>query len=160
MIPVILCGGVGARLWPASRDGHPKPFMRLPGGGTLLQETLRRAARIPGARQALAVAHEELYFLLKDDFLAAGVPALEPCCLLEPVRRGTGPAVAAAALHGASTWGEDTPLLVLPADHLVEDDGEWLRAVQEARALAVQGKMVVFGIEPHRPETGYGYIEA
>lgn len=158
MIPVILCGGTGSRLWPVSRDGHPKPFMRLPGGASLLQETLLRASRIPGAGQPVAIAHRDLLFHLLDDFRAAGVPGT-PCCLLEPERRGTAAAVAAAALHATRTCGSDVPLLILPADHLVDDVSAWLQAVAAARELAMHGRVAVLGVVPTRPETGYGYIE-
>lgn len=159
MIPVILCGGTGSRLWPVSRDGHPKPFMRLPGGGSLLRETVLRAARIPGAGQPLAVAHRELSFQLLDELRAAGVTGA-PCCLLEPERRGTAPAVAAAALQAARIHGTGVPILVLPADHLVDDASAWLEAVAAGRELALQGRIAVFGVVPTRAETGYGYIEA
>jgi len=158
-LPVILSGGAGARLWPVSRDSLPKPFIRLPDGDTLLQKTLQRAAALDGVERVLTVTNKEYYFLTRDTYEATGV-GVSHDYLLEPVSRNTAPAIAAAALYAASCHGEDTVLLVLPSDHLISDQAGFARAAACAAELAREGWLVTFGVEPTRPETGYGYIEA
>ena len=157
LVPVILSGGTGARLWPVSREAYPKPFIRLPDGGSLLQKTLARATRIDGVSHAVTVTNREYYFLTKDEY--SGSEGVVHAFLLEPVARNTAPAIAMAALHCAAAHGPDAELLVLPADHLIENVDAFVSAIGIARELACKGSLVTFGIPPTRPETGYGYIE-
>ncbi len=159
LIPVILCGGAGSRLWPVSRELHPKPFIRLADGQSLLQKAFLRGAQLPDVAQILTVTNRELFFKTKDEFRAVNQDRLPISFLLEPVARNTAAAVAAAALHVAEKQPE-AMLLVLPADHLITDQTAFASAVDTARQLAQEGKIVTFGIRPDAPETGYGYIEA
>jgi mannose-1-phosphate guanylyltransferase/mannose-6-phosphate isomerase len=158
LIPVILSGGAGTRLWPVSREAYPKPFIRLPDGKTLLRKTLERAALVGDASTVITVTNKEHYFITRDEHMAAGL-AVEHVYLLEPCARNTAPAIAAAALYALARFGEDAQLLVLPADHLIDDAAAFAAAVQQARRLADEGLLVTFGILPSSPETGYGYIE-
>jgi mannose-1-phosphate guanylyltransferase/mannose-6-phosphate isomerase len=157
LVPVILSGGAGARLWPVSREAYPKPFIRLPDGGSLLQKTLARVARVEGVSRVVTVTNREYYFLTKDEYATA--VGLTHTFLLEPVARNTAPAIAMAAMYCAAAHGPDTELLVLPADHLIENVDAFLSAVTTARELARKGSLITFGVPPTRPETGYGYIE-
>lgn len=158
-LPVILAGGAGTRLWPLSRAASPKPFMRLPDGQTLLQKAYRRAAALPETAEVLTIARREYYFQLRDEYSAAGSQA-RACYLLEPQGRNTAAAVAFAALYAQDAYGAEAELLILPADHLIEDEEACAAAVAQARELARQDWLVVFGITPTAAETGYGYIKA
>lgn len=158
LLPVILSGGAGARLWPVSREAFPKPFIRLADGKTLLRRTLERACLADGVSHVLTVTNREYYFLTRDQYVEAG-SGHGHTFLLEPVGRNTAPAIAMAALHARQKHGGDAELLVLPADHLINDTSGFVAAVEAARALARAGSLVTFGIAPDRPETGYGYIE-
>lgn len=161
LIPVILSGGAGTRLWPVSREGHPKPFMTLADGQTLIGKTYRRAAALADPGTLYTVTNRDYYFLSKDEFEAARLgESRQATYLLEPSGRNTAPAVAVAALSIAETFGRDALMLVLAADHLILDDKSFGRAVAQARTLAEQDWLVTFGIIPSAPETGYGYIEA
>src|SRR5262245_9277853 len=106
LIPVIMSGGSGTRLWPLSREAHPKPFIRLPDGQILLQKTLHRAAALDGVSTVLTITNRDHYFLTRDDYEGTGL-SVEREYLLEPVGRNTAPAIAAAALHIAARHGED-----------------------------------------------------
>ncbi|WP_273726886.1 mannose-1-phosphate guanylyltransferase/mannose-6-phosphate isomerase [Brucella gallinifaecis] len=159
LIPVIISGGSGSRLWPLSRDAHPKPFIELPDGGTLIGKTYARAANLDGVDQILTVTNRDFLFLTLDAYGAAGARKIENTFLLEPLGRDTAPAIALAALQAAATYGENTVLLVMPADHLIEDEAAFAEAVRKARVIAETGRIVTFGIVPNRPETGFGYIE-
>ena len=160
LIPTILCGGAGSRLWPVSRELHPKPFIRLADGESLLQKAYLRGARLAGAAEILTITNRELFFKTKDEFRELGGRALPTSYVLEPFGRGTAAAVACAALVTAKAHGDAAVMLVLPADHLVLDSAAFADAVARASRLAAQGRLVTFGIRPHAPETGYGYIEA
>ena len=160
LIPVILCGGAGSRLWPVSRDTHPKPFIALADGQSLLQKAFIRGAALPGVSQVLTVTNRELTFKTQDAYAPVNPKGLATSFILEPFGRNTAPAIAAAALHIAQTVGEDAILLVLAADHLIADQAAFAAAVAQATALAATGKLVTFGIHPDAPETGYGYIQA
>lgn len=164
LIPTILCGGAGSRLWPVSRELHPKPFIRLADGQSLLQKAWLRGAMLDEVAETLTVTNRELVFKTADEYReVAHIPAhhaLANRYLLEPFGRNTAPAIAAATLQVAETHGEEACLLVLAADHLIADQAAFARAVASAMQLAAQGKLVTFGIRPDRPETGYGYIEA
>ncbi len=161
MIPVILSGGSGSRLWPVSRETHPKPFIKLADGDSLLQKTYRRAVLLPGVSQVLTVTNRDYYFLTRDEYapLASTTAAVDNRYLLEPCGRNTAPAVLLAALHCAERIAPDSVLLILAADHVIEDDAAFQTAVAEAGRLAAAGWLVTFGIVPTAPETGYGYIE-
>lgn len=158
LIPVILSGGAGSRLWPVSREAYPKPFIRLPDGKTLLHKTIERAGALHGVETIITVTNREYYFLTKDEFTKSG-NAQRQVFLLEPCGRNTAPAVAMAAFCAAALYGQDAQLLVLPADHVIDDHAAFCAAVGEAQQLARNGTLVTFGIAPTRPETGYGYIE-
>ncbi|MCX8086489.1 MAG: mannose-1-phosphate guanylyltransferase, partial [Rhodocyclaceae bacterium] len=159
LLPIILSGGAGTRLWPVSREAHPKPFIRLPDGQSLLQKTFLRAAGLPDVTEILTVTNRDYYFQTKDEYAACPAQA-KAVYLLEPCGRNTAPAIALAALYAAQAHGPQTQLLVLPADHLIENLSAFAAAVATARELAGQGKLVTFGIQPTAPETGFGYIEA
>jgi mannose-1-phosphate guanylyltransferase/mannose-6-phosphate isomerase len=159
-VPVILSGGAGSRLWPVSREALPKPFIKLADGQSLLAKTLRRALGCADGNGVLTVTNRDYFFLTRDQYgaLNRGGPQLD--FLLEPVSRNTAPAICAAALDVSKRHGKDTVILILPADHLIKDEKAFAGAVGEARKLAEQGWLVTFGIEPTRPETSFGYIEA
>ena len=159
LVPCIIAGGAGTRLWPVSREAMPKPFMRLPDGQSLLQKTFTRAANLPDVAQLLTVTNREVFFRTLDDYRALNTAAIELGFILEPFGRNTAPAIAAAALQVAQRYGGDAQLLVLPADHLITDIAAFAQAVDSARQLAEQGWLVTFGILPTRAETGFGYIE-
>jgi len=157
LVPVVLAGGAGTRLWPLSREAYPKPFIRI-GGVSLLARTYARAAALPDAAPALTVINADYVHAARDEFRAAGAGDA-PSFLVEPFGRNTAPAVALAALAVAEQQGLDTLLLVLPADHLIEDVVRFTRDVAAAGALARDGTLVTFGIPPTHAETGYGYLE-
>ncbi|WP_330114613.1 mannose-1-phosphate guanylyltransferase/mannose-6-phosphate isomerase [Pseudomonas sp. JS3066] len=159
LIPVIICGGAGSRLWPISRTCHPKPFMPLPEGGNLIQKTFQRAAKLEGVGEILTVTNRELFFKTDDEYRQAGFPQCRSNFVLEPFGRNTAAAIAAAALDLASREEPDTILLVLPADHLIRQEEQFAAAVANAVKLAAHGWLVTFGIKPEYPETGFGYIE-
>jgi len=161
LIPVILSGGAGTRLWPVSREGHPKPFMKLADGQSLLLKTYLRAADVALGSEILTVTNRDYYFMSKDELAKAKLgEQRNGTYLLEPVGRNTAPAVAMAALYVAEKHGRDALLLVLAADHLIQDQQAFSKAVSEAANLARDGMLVTFGIVPNAPETGFGYIEA
>jgi mannose-1-phosphate guanylyltransferase/mannose-6-phosphate isomerase len=160
IVPVILSGGAGTRLWPLSRESAPKPFMPLPDGETLLAKTAQRAVAVPGCAGFVTVTNRDYYFHTKDVY--AGLAEREPrdaCYLLEPFGRNTAPAVALAALLVQERFGGDAAMLVLAADHLIRDQAAFAAATTLAADLAREGRLVTFGITPTTPETGYGYIE-
>jgi mannose-1-phosphate guanylyltransferase/mannose-6-phosphate isomerase len=157
LIPVILSGGSGTRLWPLSREAHPKQFLPLLGEHSLLQMTWLRLAGLPGADAPLVVANEEHRFMVAEQLRQVGCnPA---ALILEPVGRNTAPAIAVAALQAIAD-GADPVLLVLPSDHVIADEVGFRAAVLAALPAAESGKLVTFGIVPSAAETGYGYIEA
>jgi mannose-1-phosphate guanylyltransferase len=160
IIPVILCGGAGSRLWPVSRETHPKPFMRLADGQSLLQKAFLRGLALPDVPEILTVTNQELLFKTQEDYRQVNPQGLPTPFVLEPFGRNTAAAVAAAALQVQRTHGDDAVLLVLPADHLITDQAAFATAVAQARELALQGRIVTFGIHPESPETGFGYIQA
>ncbi|MGQ3890675.1 mannose-1-phosphate guanylyltransferase/mannose-6-phosphate isomerase [Legionella sp. CNM-4043-24] len=160
LIPIILCGGAGSRLWPVSRERHPKPFIRLNDGQSLLQKTFLRGAFASDAEEIITVTNRELYFKSDDEFREVNHAGLALSFILEPFGRNTAAAIAAAALEVNARYGDDALMLVLPADHLISDLDAFSLAVDEAVLLAGQGRLVTFGIQPERPETGYGYIES
>ncbi|WP_442682399.1 mannose-1-phosphate guanylyltransferase/mannose-6-phosphate isomerase [Stenotrophomonas sp. JC08] len=156
ILPVILSGGSGTRLWPLSREAYPKQFLQLVGNNTMLQATWLRVADV-AAQAPIVVANESHRFVAAEQLQQAGTDPT--AILLEPVGRNTAPAIGAAALE-ARRYGEDPLLLVLPSDHLINDIGRFHQAIAQAAAIADAGKLVTFGIQPTAPETGYGYIKA
>lgn len=160
LIPTILSGGSGSRLWPLSREEHPKPFIRLADGESLLQKAFLRGAALTNVREVLAVTNRDLFFKTRDDFTEVNHNQLDVTYILEPSARNTAAAIAAAVLNVIERHGEDAVLLVLAADHLIQNTNGFSDAVLTAQALAQTGKVVTFGIHPTAPETGYGYIQA
>lgn len=156
ILPVVLCGGSGTRLWPMSREHHPKQFQEITGGQTLYQQTLKRIGGLPGMQPPLVMTNTEHRFLAAEQAREAGLPV--QAILLEPVARNTAPAIALAALWAMSTVG-DRLLLVCPADHVIGNEEAFQEAVVHAAGAAAAGALVTFGIVPTRPETGYGYIQ-
>ena len=169
---VLLSGGSGTRLWPLSREAHPKQFLPLLGEQSLLQATWLRVRELPGvaasgaagdpgyspaADQLIVIANEEHRFMVAEQLRQIG--ALPMALILEPVGRNTAPAIAVAALRALQN-SDDPLLLVLPSDHVVRDEAAFRAAVQAALPLAERGALVTFGIVPTAPETGYGYIRA
>lgn len=160
LLPVILCGGSGTRLWPLSRESHPKQFLALTGGQTMLQQTAKRleglSSAIPQAPAPVLVCNELHRFLAAGQLIEAGIA--HATVLLEPVARNTAPALTLAALH-ASVNGGDPVMLAMPADHMMTDLPAFHQAVQAGYAEACQGRVVTFGVVPQHAETGYGYIQ-
>jgi mannose-1-phosphate guanylyltransferase len=159
LIPTILCGGAGSRLWPVSRELHPKPFIRLADGQSLLQKAFLRGAALPDVSEVLTITNRELLFKTKDEFAEVNKAALAATFILEPEGRNTAAAIAVAAVHVAKCYSKDALMLVLAADHLITDQVAFADVVAKAKDLASKGKVVTFGITPHAAETGYGYIE-
>jgi len=156
IVPVILSGGSGPRLWPVSREAYPKQFLPLVGEDTMLQATWKRVAQIAGAAP-IVVANQEHRFMAAEQLRECNVTP--QALILEPIGRNTAPAIAIAALQALAN-GDDALLLVLPSDHVVRDEKAFHEAVKQAAAAAQTGKLVTFGIVPTAPETGYGYIKA
>lgn len=155
LIPLILSGGSGTRLWPISRRNLPKQFLSLAGTQTLFQQTVERANRVADTAAPIVVASDDHRFLAAEQLQELNV--MGASILLEPVARNTAPAIAVGALQALSR-DPNALVLVLPADHLVGDDASFLEAVARARPLAEKGWLVTFGIRPDRAETGFGYI--
>ncbi|MBB6242653.1 MULTISPECIES: mannose-1-phosphate guanylyltransferase/mannose-6-phosphate isomerase [unclassified Rhodanobacter] len=155
LIPLILSGGSGTRLWPVSRKNLPKQFLALAGDSTLFQQTLERTRQLPDVAPPIVVASDDHRFLAADQLLDLGID--NATIVLEPLARNTAPAIALGALQ-ALRRGGDPLLLVLPADHLIGDKASFVEAVKQAIPLAEQSWLVTFGIRPDRPETGFGYI--
>lgn len=170
IVPVILCGGAGTRLWPMSRQMMPKQFLPLVTERSMLQETALRASRLNGSHPPLILCNEEHRFLAAEQLREAGI--LSRRVVLEPQGRNTAPALAIAALDlvsatgisgtsscGQDNMGEHVLMLVLPADHLIRDEEKFAMAVHTGAEEAQNGALVTFGVIPNKPETGYGYIE-
>jgi mannose-1-phosphate guanylyltransferase/mannose-6-phosphate isomerase len=161
LIPVILSGGAGTRLWPLSRELYPKQFLPLVGERTMIQETALRTAGLPDVAAPIVVCNEAHRFLVAEQLREIGIAP--QAILLEPVGRNTAPAVAIAALAAVArargAGEQESPiLLVLPADHALSDVASLQRAVIAAVPAAREGRLVTFGVVPTQPETGYGYI--
>ncbi|MGM0416867.1 MAG: mannose-1-phosphate guanylyltransferase/mannose-6-phosphate isomerase [Thermodesulfobacteriota bacterium] len=169
-IPVVLCGGSGTRLWPISRQSYPKQFLSLTSEHTMLQETLMRLEGLNAAAPSV-ICNEQHRFLVAEQVRSLGLE--EASIILEPEGRNTAPAVALAALQclermrhierkrtdDDATLDDDPLMLVLPADHHIADTSAFQAAIMQALPVARGGRLVTFGITPHRPESGYGYIE-
>jgi mannose-1-phosphate guanylyltransferase len=153
ILPVILCGGSGTRLWPLSRDDRPKQFLSLTGSETMLQLTLARVGDPAIFDPPMLVGSYQQSSELEVQIAEGGIGSFT--LLLEPCARDTAGAIALAAL---SAGRPDQIILVMPSDHLIPDRAEFVSAVQRARPFAEEGWLTTFGITPSRPETGYGYI--
>lgn len=156
LMPVVLAGGVGSRLWPLSRESYPKQFIPLFSDKSLFQKTLERALGIPNATP-IVLGSEEHRFLIAEQIRVMGVTTVIPI-LIEPIGRSTAPAVALAAFHAAQQDPE-AMLLVLPGDHVIPNIDGFVRSVEQGIQAALRNKLVTFGVKPTSPETGYGYIE-
>lgn len=161
MIPVIISGGAGSRLWPVSRQSDPKPFLKLSDGKSLLQNTFLRSVNLgQDVASVITVTNEKLHFRMQDEYQQVNTSNIACDFILEPFGRNTAPAVIAAALFAKEHYDENEILLILPADHLISDMPAFSLAVDNAIQMANSGYLVTFGINPEYPETGYGYIEA
>lgn len=156
IVPVLMAGGSGTRLWPLSRTNYPKQFLQLRGEHTLLQDAALRAAAIRASAPPLVVCGNAHRFIVAEQLLQAGIE--ESTILLEPEGRNTAPAAAVAAHHVAATYGDQALLLLMPADQIVTDEEAFAEAVRLASETAMQGRIVAFGVRPTRAETGFGYI--
>lgn len=167
LVPVVLAGGRGTRLWPAARESRPKPFLRFTGTRSLLQETVLRATAL--APEAVLIAtHEDCFFQVSEelegiaaelDGIAAELDGIAVQFLLEPATRDTAPAVCAAALHVREKFGDEAQLLVLPSDHLIRNCPEFIGAVDQARQVAGRERIALLGSRPSNPQTAFGYVE-
>lgn len=156
LLSVVLAGGSGSRLWPLSRQACPTPFLKL-GNSTLLQQAVERGQAVGGSNVFIVTAKHNQF--LAEDVLRQLPQPMASTLVLEPESRGTGPAIALAALQCVKQFGGDTVMLVLPADHLVPDVKAFAASVAEAAEFAATGKLVAWGISPTGPDTGFDYIE-
>ena len=156
MIPVILAGGNGSRLWPKSRVAYPKQFLALTTDESMLQNTLSRLPK-EGMQAPIIICNEAHRFLVAEQLRQ--VDTHHNGIILEPVGRNTAPAITLAALNALANDPEAT-LLVLAADHVIQDESAFATAIKDAEILAAQDKLVTFGIVPQEPHTGYGYIQS
>lgn len=162
MHTIILSGGVGSRLWPVSRDLHPKPFMKMSDGESFLQKVYNRTLSLPSVKSMTTVTNETFLFKTKDEYNKATINKtnnIDVSYIVEPFGKNTAPAIAFAALDISRKYGENEIILLLPSDHIINDQNALIDAVSKAETLADIGKIVTFGITPQSPETGYGYIE-
>ncbi|MBM5574158.1 mannose-1-phosphate guanylyltransferase/mannose-6-phosphate isomerase [Deefgea sp. CFH1-16] len=155
LIPVILCGGSGTRLWPMSRGGYPKQYLPLVGEHSLVQQAALRLKGFPGALAPIFISNTDQRFLLAEQMNSIAVKPQN--IVLEPVGRNTAPAVAVAAIL-AQRVNPDALILVLPSDHVIPNQALFHQLVQQASEIAANGKLVTFGIKPESAHTGYGYI--
>jgi mannose-1-phosphate guanylyltransferase/mannose-6-phosphate isomerase len=154
IVPLIMCGGAGTRLWPSSREGRPKQFMPLMGQRSTFQETALRVSDPSLFGRPIVITNAGYRFLVAEQLAAVGIQA---DILLEPARRDSGPAIAAGAAFARARDG-DTALIALAADHVVSDTVAFIGACKAAGEAAAQGRIVTFGVRPTRPATDYGYI--
>lgn len=159
MIPVIISGGSGSRLWPMSRSLDPKPFLKLNNQSSLLQNTFIRAVSLDNVKNVLTVTNDKIHFRMQDEYQQVNDKEVICDFILEPFGRNTAPAIALASLFAKANYAKDEVLLILPADHLITDLDKFKQAVNQATQIAKDGYIVTFGIKPQYPETGYGYIE-
>ena len=157
IIPVILSGGSGTRLWPLSRKQYPKQYLPLAGGNTMLQETILRLSGLDNLADPIIICNADHRFLVAEQCQQIGIK--NPTILLEPVGRNTAPAIAAAAIQSLKD-SEDSMLLVLSADHVIQDVDAFHKAINIANQHAQNSKLATFGIVPTDANTGYGYIKS
>src|SRR3954451_1063190 len=156
IIPVLMCGGTGTRLWPLSRESFPKQFLPIHGQLTLFQQTASRVSDTSEFAPPIVVANDEHRFIVTEQIRAIGLSM--STLLVEPDGRNTAPAAAVAALHALELDANAT-LLIMPSDHVISDHGALLQAVRAGLPAARSGHIVLFGIEPTSPAVGYGYIQ-
>ncbi|MCK5859676.1 MAG: mannose-1-phosphate guanylyltransferase/mannose-6-phosphate isomerase [Abyssibacter sp.] len=157
IVPVLLAGGSGTRLWPMSRGLFPKQFLKLAGDQTMLQATVERGAALPDVQPPMVICGEDHRFIVAEQLQQTG--ETEATIVLEPIGRNTAPAAAVAATLVAERYGRDAVLILMAADHVITDTAGFARTAETAAALAAEGHLVTFGVTPTRPETGYGYIQ-
>jgi len=157
LLPVLMAGGSGTRLWPLSRELYPKQLLKLTNDKSLLQNTALRAMKIPDALPPVVICGEPHRFLVAEQLREVGLTGTT--IILEPEGRNTAPAATIAALQARQKYGEETQVFLMSADQAVAREDAFVRAVQTARPAA-RGRIVTFGIKPTRPETGYGYLKA
>lgn len=158
MIPVILAGGSGTRLWPLSKKNSPKQFLKLIDNHSLFQEALLRVKEIPSVKEILVVINEAHYFICQDQIKEVGIENVK--MILEPCSRNTAPAIALAAHTIKHRFGSHAVMLVLPADHLIGGGSEFSKVIESATRLEKGEHLITFGVVPTSPKTGYGYIQA
>ena len=158
LLPVLLAGGAGSRLWPLSREHYPKQFLALTNSLSLLQNTALRTQTLSNVVSPLAICAESHRFIVAEQLRAVNMSGAK--VLLEPEGRNTGPATTCAALLAAELYGPDTILFVMAADHTIPDEAAFVTASAIAVETAKAGHIVSFGIQPTHPETGFGYIRA
>lgn len=159
LIPTILCGGSGTRLWPVSRELHPKPFIQLNDGQSLLQKAFLRAFNLKNVNEVLTITNRELFFKIQDELEPIKKDGITFSYILEHFGRNTAAAIAAAAITMQKKY-KDAILLILTADHLINDTKAFKKAVEQGVKLAQDDQIITFGINPAKPETRYGYIKA
>lgn len=157
IIPVILAGGSGTRLWPLSRELYPKQLLRLVDEKTMIQNTYIRLGRYEGIADPIVICNNEHRFMVAEQFRQIGIRPQE--IILEPVGRNTAPALAVAAISALALCAEDPVLFVLPADHIIENIDVFHDAINTGEYYAMKDYLITFGIIPDLPETGYGYIK-
>ena len=160
IIPVILAGGRGTRLWPLSRSCYPKQFLKLEEGNdlSLLQKTFLRLSGIKNIKEPIIICNQEHRFIVAEQMRE--ISTKPKSIILEPISKNTAPAIALAALNVLKSDKPNSILLVLSADHIIDDVNEFKVAMQRGFKLAKNERLVTFGIKPSYPETGYGYIES
>lgn len=159
IIPIILAGGTGSRLWPLSREHYPKQLLTLVGENSLLQETIKRIQPLKKVEEPIVICNHQYRFLVAEQMLELGIT--EPKLILEPAGRNTAPAIAMAALLAQTLYPNKDPLLlILPADHLIQETDHFVESIIKAAPLAQDQFLLTFGIQPTYAETGYGYIRA
>ena len=159
ILPVVLCGGEGIRLWPLSRESYPKQYLEINSNEsiTFLQKTLFRLKKIATNQNPILICNEEDRFIVAEQIRQIGINAKS--ILLEPFRRNTAPAITAAIICAMKN-DEDPTILVLPSDHIIQDEDKFIEVLENAKIYSDNGKIVLFGIKPTKAETGYGYIES
>ncbi len=157
LVPVILAGGSGTRLWPLSREAFPKQFIPLRQGQSLFQDTLARITAIENCQRPIVVGNECHRFLMAEQIRQSKQP--QSLIMLEPHFKGTAPAITLAAMQALSHQTQDVLMCVLPADHVLEDGAGFAASVKKASVVAEAGHLVTFGVKPTHAETGYGYIQ-
>ena len=160
LLPVIISGGAGSRLWPMSRAKYPKPFIRLDGEYNFLQKTFKRALSLSDVKEIITITNRDFFSHTETSYKQICDDKINKSYILEPFGKNTSAAIAVASLEIAKKYNDDALLLVLPSDHVIENHNSFISAVSQAMKLAESGNLVTFGIEPTSPKTGYGYIEA
>ncbi len=159
IIPLILCGGTGSRLWPLSRASFPKQYLEIIPGNSIsfLQETIKRVRNLKNFDDPIIICNEDHRFIVAEQVRELGIKAKS--ILLEPTGRNTAPAITVASIK-AFQGNKDSILLVLPADHIIQDEDRFIKTINKAQEFVRRGEIVTFGITPTKAETGYGYIES